>query len=111
VGGGGVVLLAIGTVFGVQALANSSDAKRVCGTAPTCTDQHAVSQNNDAKSAALASDLLVGAGIVAVGVGAFLFFTAPQDKTPAVESPSARRLQLVPTVGLHGGGVSVSTVW
>jgi hypothetical protein len=110
-GGGGIVLLGLGTVFGVQALTKSNDTKQRCGAGPTCSDQRAVSENNDAKNAAVASDLLVGAGIVALGVGAFLFFTAPADKTPTAESPTAKRLQVVPTLGLRGGGVSVSTVW
>ncbi len=111
VGGGGVVLLAIGTVFGVQAISKSSDAKQACKTQPTCSDPVAVAENNDAKSAALASDLLVGAGIAALGAGAFLFFTAPADKAPAAESPTAKKLRMVPTVGLYGAGVSLSSVW
>ncbi|HEV3191135.1 MAG TPA: hypothetical protein VGY54_11590 [Polyangiaceae bacterium] len=111
VGGGGIVLIAIGTVFGVQAISKSSEAKQTCNSQPTCSDAVAVAKNNDAKSAAVASDLLVGAGLAALGAGAFLFFTAPPDKVSPAESPTARRLRLVPTVGLHGGGVSVSTVW
>jgi serine/threonine-protein kinase len=110
-GGGGIVLLTIGTIFGVEALTKSSDAKHVCGGAAICGDLRAVSENNDAKNAALASDILVGAGVAALGAGAFLFFTAPPGKAPAAESPAAKNLQIVPAAGLHGGGISLSTVW
>jgi hypothetical protein len=61
----------------------SSDAKSRCSLA-LCTDPAAVRENGDAKSAATASDISIGAGAVLLAAGAYFFFTAPTSASSPV---------------------------
>ena len=99
VGGVGVVLVGVGTFFGVQALSKSSDVKNVCSL-QICTDPAAVAKNQEAKTAADISTVTLGIGAAAVVAGVILIFTAPRH-------PSATALHLAPTVGPGVAGLSV----
>jgi serine/threonine-protein kinase len=109
VGGIGVVGIGLGSFFGITAISKSSDAKKDCS--PTlCTDSTSVSTNNDAKSAALIADIGFGAGVVALGVGAFLFLTAPSASSPAASQPAApakNTITVTPYFAREGGGAAV----
>jgi hypothetical protein len=106
VGGIGVVGIGLGSFFGVQALSKSSTAKTDCMTVCTQTD---VNNNNDAKSAALISDIGIGAGVVALGIGAFLYFTAPSAPSPAASpaAPARNTFSITPYFAREGGGAAV----
>jgi tetratricopeptide (TPR) repeat protein len=93
-GGGGVALLATGLLFGNLARNKWSDAKALCGDDLTCSpDQHDAGRRlSDAAhlDATLATGLAIG-GSLALGVGAYLWFTAPAraDRTALRLRPGA----------------------
>lgn len=65
--------------------------------------------DEDAKSASAMAFAFGGAAVVAIGVGAYLFFSDPGDK-PAREqaaAPPKPKARLVPTVGQSSGGLYV----
>jgi hypothetical protein len=74
-GGGGLFIL-IGTYFGLHAASKKSDAEPHCN-GKFC-DPDGLSLQDDAHSAATVSTIAWGLGIVAVGVGAYLYLTAPK---------------------------------
>lgn len=99
VGGAGIVLLGVGTIFGIQALSKSNDVKDVCSL-QRCTDPAAVAKNQDAKTAADISTVTIGLGAAAVVAGVVLIFTAPKSSSPTA-------LHLAPTVGPGVAGLSL----
>jgi hypothetical protein len=96
----GVVGIAIGSVFGLQAISKNSDAnKGHCGAAFGGTNQcdaTGVSLRKDAVSAGNISTVAFIAGGVLAAGGAALFFLAPSHS-----------VQVAPAVGAAGGGVLV----
>jgi hypothetical protein len=103
-GGVGLAAVGVGAVFGVVAITKSSDAKSKCSQS-SCTDPAAVSENQDAKTAATISDVAIGAGLVAVAVGAWFLFTAPS-------APSASSaLPIMPFVGHEQAGIALIRTW
>lgn len=100
-GGLGVVGLAVGSVFGLQAQSKNNDALQPqnCRTSSLCT-QNGLNLTNDAKSAATISTVsFVAGGALAAG-GVVLWLTAPSA------SPQTG-MRLVPTVGASLAGVSI----
>jgi hypothetical protein len=93
-GGAGVALIATSVVFGSLASSKWSDVKKLCGDDATCEpDQSAEGRRlSDAahRDAAIATGLAIG-GAVAVGVGAYLWLTAPArtSRTALRLSPGA----------------------
>ncbi len=106
VAGVGVVALGVGTYFGLSAISKSNDAKKNCSPS-SCTDGGAVSENNDAKTAATISDVTIGVGIAAVAVGAYLFLTAPSS-APSVPSSAMR---VAPFFGPQRAGLAFEQTW
>jgi hypothetical protein len=82
----GVAALVAGSYLGVQAISKGQAAKKTCPLSSPCYDEGAVAEMHDAHTAALAADVVLGTGLAAIGVGAFLVLTGPKA-TPA----SARR--------------------
>ncbi len=85
--GVGLVSLLVGTVTGIEGLhqegignANCSDTTRTC-------NQKGVNANRSARSLATASTIGFSVGLVSVGVGGYLYFTAAPPARPA-SSPS-----------------------
>jgi hypothetical protein len=107
VGGAGIVSLALGGYFGASAISKSSDAKKECPASSPCGNAGAVSENNDAKSDALISDITVIAGVAAIGTGVFMFLTAPKEAAPPSEAAPTSAWRLVPTIGRHGAGLTL----
>ena len=109
VGGAGIVSLGIGTVFGIQAISKSNDAKSHCNPAPSFCTQAAVNENSDAKSSALISDITLGTGVVAIGVGLYLLLSAPSNPPPPSDAPPAEtsRLRVSPIFGRTSAGFAV----
>ena len=102
-GGAGVALIATSLVFGSLATSKWNDVKKLCGDDASCEpDQSAEGRrlNNAAHTdASIATGLAIG-GAVALGVGAYLWFTAPS---------SARRtaLELRPGAGSASAGLTL----
>jgi hypothetical protein len=105
VGGVGILALGVGAFFGVRAIAKSSDAKARCSPA-RCTDPQAVSTNDDAKVAAIVSDIGIGLGLAGLGVGVFLLVTAP-----SAPEPKKTGLQATPWVGPGQAGLTLRSAW
>jgi hypothetical protein len=104
VGGVGLAAVGVGAVFGVMAISKSNDAKSKCSPS-SCTDPTAVSENQDAKTAATISDVAIGAGVAAVAVGAWFLLTAPS-------APSASSaLPIMPFVGREHAGIALIRAW
>lgn len=104
VGGVGLAAVGAGAVFGVLAITKSSDAKSKCSPS-SCTNPAAVSENQDARTAATISDVAIGAGAAALAVGVFFLVTAP----PAEAQSTA--LRVVPLVGREHAGAALVTTW
>lgn len=97
-GAAGVVGLGIGAFYGFKAIGKNSDAEKTCSGA-TCTDQAGVDFTEQAKDAALISNIAFGAGAVLLAAGAVLYVTAPSEQGNAVA--------LAPVLAPGGGGFSV----
>ena len=112
VGGAAVVSAALGTYFGLQAVSKAHDANQTCPS-NACASMDAVNTNNDAKSAALAADLLLGTAVVAGGVAVYLYLSAPSGPSPAASTaPSAKRtLRIAPVASAHGGAIVLGGTW
>jgi hypothetical protein len=104
VGGLGVVALTVGSYFGLQALSKSADAKKLCSPS-RCDNSNAVQLNDDARTNAHLADAVLGGGLIAVGIGAYLFFAAPTR--PATTGG----VRVTPTVSRGSAGASFLTTW
>jgi hypothetical protein len=82
-GGVGVAGVAVGTIFGVQALSKHSKAKESCdGTA--CTTNDGVDAGNDAHKAGTISTIGMVVGAVGIAAGVTLWVTAPKSSSTQV---------------------------
>jgi hypothetical protein len=119
VGGVGVVGLVGGSIFGIEAISKSSQAKNDCpgGLCPASpsnsTWSNANSVNNDAKSAALISDVGFGVAVVGLGVGAALFLMSPSGGNPSTTPTQAAKntFRVTPFVTRDGGGAAILASW
>jgi hypothetical protein len=102
-GGAGVALVATSLVFGSLASSKWSDVKKLCGDDATCEpDQSAEGRRlSDAahRDATIGTGLAIG-GAVALGVGAYLWFTAPSRA-------SRTALRLRPGAGTATAGLTL----
>lgn len=98
IGGLGVVGVGVGAFFGLRAIGKNDDAKALCPRGNVCDDPRGVDLTDDAKGAALVSNIAFGVGAAAVIGGAVLYLTAPS-------SPAAVRLY--PAVSTRAGGLSL----
>ncbi len=112
VGVAGLVSAAAGTYFGVTAISKRHQASSVCPPpSTTCTDMGAVSDNDDAKSAAVVADVAFGGALVAVGVGALLYFTAPAGPAAPAPNASTARLRFLPVASTTGVSLLFDGRW
>jgi hypothetical protein len=112
-GGLGLASMVTGGVFGVQALSKASDANNQCPTKSGCSST-VVNENHTAKTDALVSDVTIGTGIVAIGVGVYLLISAPSGKPsapPASDTETTSRLRFTPTVGPRVAGIALQGSW
>lgn len=84
VAGAGVVALGVGSVFGLRAISLRDDLGTRC-VGNECDTPEAVSQREDARSAATVSTVFFATGALLAAGGAVLYFTAPHKPT----SPAA----------------------
>jgi hypothetical protein len=81
IAGAGVVSLAVGTVFGVNAISKNDDAKKHCPRGNACDDQTGVSLSKDANTDATIANVTVGLGAAALVGGGLLYFLSPSKHT------------------------------
>ncbi len=97
-GGAGLVLLGVGTYFGVRTFSQKSDGDAHC--AGSLCDAQGLALEHDAHTSATWSTVTFGAGLALVGAGALLWLT---DHSDAASSRSAR-VRFVPSVSARGAG-------
>lgn len=98
----GVVGIGFGTLFGLRAISKNSDAKDLCD-GQACSDEKGVSLTDEAKDAALVSNIAFGAGLACVAGGIVLYLTAPSSTEKSARRPS---LHVSPLAARRGGGLS-----
>jgi hypothetical protein len=87
--GVGAAGVAIGAVFGLLALSKKSDADASCQGRFDCP-RDGYDANNSAHTDATISTIAFGVGLVAIGVGAYLFLTS-RPKATAQSAPLVLR--------------------
>lgn len=85
-GGAGVVAIGVGGFFGFKTASKWNQAKEYCDGSE-CTDQTGVDLGKEAKSSGDIATIATIAGVVLVGGGAVLFFTAGPPKAAASRTP------------------------
>lgn len=70
-------------------------------------DPKCIQIDKDAKTASALAWSLGGAGVVALGIGAFLFFTDPGSSEPNKAATSKPKTSIVPSVSASSGGLTV----
>jgi serine/threonine-protein kinase len=102
VGAAGVAGLAVGAIFGAEALSKHSASQQQCqGNA--CTPA-GIQDVNDGKSAGNISTIALAAGAAALVGGAVLWLTAPRGETKT-------GLRAAPIVARDGGGFAIQGAW
>jgi len=103
VGGGGVVALGVGLVFGAKAMSSNDDAKKLCGDDLRCSPENfdrGKKLVSDSRSAGTISTVLVGVGVAAIAAGVVVFVTAPK-------APERATARLVPVPHDSGAGLAL----
>lgn len=104
--GVGVPGLAVGTIFGLQAMSKLS--------APQCNDSSkrcVPGVISDANSAATVSTIGFIAGGVLVAGGVTMVLLAPKSGGGTVPETNGARLSAAPMIGLNGAGLSLHGAW
>jgi hypothetical protein len=119
VGGAGVAIVAVGTVFGLVAISDTSDLKskftELCtgtyptGTCPTSARETIDPLEKNASSAATLSTVFMIVGGAAAATGAVLYLTAPSASVTA--RTGAARLHVAPSAGQSSGALVVAGSW
>jgi hypothetical protein len=104
-----VVALGVGSVFGIMALSQRSEAEDKCPSSP-CTDESGVDANDTAYTFANVANVGIGVGVIAIGVATYLLLTAP-DGAPEQTAAVSPRFRVDPVVSRRGGGLSVGGVF
>jgi hypothetical protein len=109
-GGAGLVAVGVGGYFGLRALSKKKATEDHCN-GKLC-DADGVALNDQAKSAATISNVAFGVGLLAVGAGAYLYFSAdsgrPTEQPARAESTAIR---LAPSIGPHSGAMLLYGRW
>jgi hypothetical protein len=101
-GGVGVVGLALGSVFGMQAISKNDESNQKGCTDNQCSPD-AAEIRRDAQAAGTASTVAFAIGGAALAGGVVLFLTAPKARTPAATA----RIGTVP----GGASLEVGAAW
>jgi hypothetical protein len=97
----GVVGLGIGSYFGIRAISKNSDAEKYCPRGNLCDDPRGESVTNDAKHAAVASNIAIGVGAAFV-VGSVVLFLSSKTSEKA-----AARVELQPLISRDLAGIGL----
>jgi tetratricopeptide (TPR) repeat protein len=103
----GVIGVTLGAIFGLSAISTNNDAKDHCRSNDLCSAE-GLSLKDSARSKATVSTVFFALGAVAIGGGAILFLTAPEEVDKA--KPVAR-LRLAPAVGPTSGELLLRGFW
>ncbi|HWZ90898.1 MAG TPA: hypothetical protein VNW92_18680, partial [Polyangiaceae bacterium] len=95
----GIVGLGVGSYFGVRAISKNSDAESFCPRGDKCDDQRGVDLTNQAKSAAVASNITMAIGAAFVVAGVVLYLTSEPER--------AARLELHPLLNRELAGLGL----
>lgn len=96
----GLVGLGFGSYFGFRAISKNSDAELLCPRGKQCDSPKGVTLTEDAKDAALVSNIAFGAGAGLVIAGMVLYFTGANKKASA-------DLHVTPLIAGNTGGLAV----
>ncbi len=104
--GAGVVGIAIGSVFGIDAISKNNEALQPgnCNNSTTCNG-NGYSLTNEAWDSAKAANIAFGIGAAAAVAGAVVWLTAPSN----AGKPASSRL--TPLVGPSVGGLEWKSTW
>ncbi|HEY4158370.1 MAG TPA: hypothetical protein VGM29_09740 [Polyangiaceae bacterium] len=91
-GGIGVVGVAVGSIFGLQAMSNHADAKGHCAGA-ACSDSAGFTSAQDAYKDGTISTVAFAVGLVGLAGGAALWFTAKPNETAVGLAPGMIQLR------------------
>ena len=113
--GVGVILGAVAVVEAVQWNSLQSDGEAYAKTIEkpadgrACADYDAkcIDIDKDAKTASVVAWVLGGAGVAALGIGAYLFFSAPASSESNKAEAPRPKTRIVPQVGGNSGGLMV----
>ncbi len=97
----GVVGLGIGSYFGIHAISKNSDAEKHCPRGNLCDDAQGESLTNDAKHAAVASNIAITAGAALVVAGVVLFVVGKPS------SEASAHLELHPLLSREFSGIGL----
>lgn len=103
--GVGVASMSVGAVFGVKAIMDSNESKRLCPDRQCATDE-GLAKNASARTAAKAANVLLPIGVLAAGAGIFFLLTQPRTETSKKAA-----LRFTPSAGPGGAGVSIEGAW
>jgi hypothetical protein len=107
VAGVGVAALAVGTVFVVRTDSLESQADQLARGG----DPSALSKASEARTAQTVARIGFGVGIVALGTGAVLFFSAPRAQTPKGAGARGLDLALSPEIGPTEASLALGGAW
>jgi len=93
-GGAGIVGLAVGSIFALNAKSKYDDSLKLCPTDKNLCTPQGVSQRDDARSAGNVATIGFGVGVALVAAGAVLWFTAP-----SASDNKTTGIQVAPTLG------------
>jgi hypothetical protein len=99
VGALGIVGLGVGSYFGVRAISKNSDAESFCPRGDKCDDQRGVDLTDQAKHAAVASNITLAVGAAFVVAGVVLYLKS--------EPEQSARLEVHPMVGRDLAGIGL----
>jgi hypothetical protein len=95
----GIVGLGFGSYFGVRAISKNSDAEKSCPRGNKCDDQRGVDLTNQAKNAAVASNITMVIGAAFVVTGVVLYLSSGPERSA--------RLEAHPMVGRDLAGIAL----
>lgn len=104
VGGGGIVMVGVGVVFGLQAISKNNKAKDLCGADLACSGDNVDEGRqlvHDGRTRGTLATVFMAAGVAAIGAGVVIYLTAPSS------SERPRQVALVPLIDRDGAGFGV----
>lgn len=98
IGGTGLAALAVGGYFGIRARSKWNESESHCPQ--NVCDDTGKSLSDDARTSARLADVAVGAGLVGVGVAAYLYFSStPSPSSVPSSQARAQRIRIEPYAG------------
>lgn len=105
-GGIGVAALGVGSLFGLRAISRRGESDEHCRG--SLCDPTGVELNDEAKKAAVVSNVAFGVGAVGVGVAAYLFFTRGSGDA---RREARRPIRVVAVPGAREAAIVVDGTW